>query len=177
MSGGKKKHAKQVPRHCYVLCPSIVTLDGDDDGSDEDDDKSGEPDLQPKEESPPVRRYPQRAPMLSMRLTRTSTETTQVPLRTPPYPNPKTVEEAEEDKLWREAMTRFPFSSLPNLPSHPGRGPGPYVLDQNNRVFNPETATAALEVLFCNITEGTNALQLKAEEAFGTIIARKMVDN
>jgi hypothetical protein len=79
---------------------------------------------------------------------------------------------------------RFPFSSLLNLPIHCRRGPGLYVLDQNSRGFiprtllqNPETATAALEVLFRDTTEGTNALQLKVEEAFGTIVARKMVDN
>jgi hypothetical protein len=34
-----------------------------------------------------------------------------------------------------------------------------------------------LEDLFCDTTEGTNTLQLKAEEAFDIIIARKMVNN
>jgi hypothetical protein len=34
-----------------------------------------------------------------MRLKITSTATTQVPLRTPPSLNPKTVEEVEEDEL------------------------------------------------------------------------------
>jgi hypothetical protein len=58
------------------------------------------------------------------------------------------------------------------------------VLDQNSRSLilrtllqNPEANTAALEELFRDTMEGTNALQLKAEEAFGTIVARKMVDN
>jgi hypothetical protein len=81
-------------------------------------------------------------------------------------------------------MTRFPFSSLPDLSIHHGGCPGQYVLDQNSRSLilrtllqNPEANTAALEELFRDTMEGTNALQLKAEEAFGTIVARKMVDN
>jgi hypothetical protein len=119
-----------------------------------------------------------------MRLKKTTTATTQVPPRTPPSPNLKTVEEIEEDELWGDVVTRFPFSSLPDLPIHHGGGPGLYVLDQNSRgliprplLQNPKTATATLEDLFRDTTEGSTLLQLKAEEAFVTIIARKMVDN
>jgi hypothetical protein len=81
-------------------------------------------------------------------------------------------------------VTRFPLFSLPDLPIHPGGGPGLYVLDQNSRglvprplLHNPEAATAALEDLFRDTTEGSILLQLKVVEAFGTIVARKMVDN
>jgi hypothetical protein len=119
-----------------------------------------------------------------MRLKRTSTATMQALSRTPPSPATKTPEGAKEDRLWGEAMTRFPFTSLFDLPPHPGSGPGLYILDQNNRglipralLQNPEGAVETLEDLFRDTFEEPNAMQVKAEEAFGILIARKVVDN
>jgi hypothetical protein len=42
---------------------------------------------------------------------------------------------------------------------------------------NPEGATAALEDLFRDSSEEPNTLQVKAEEAFSILIARKVVNN
>jgi hypothetical protein len=75
-SGGKRKHAEQVPRRGRVLRTPAVTPDEDDEGSDEDNDDGVEPDLQPEVETPPVRKFPLRAPRLSMRLKKTTTVTT-----------------------------------------------------------------------------------------------------
>jgi hypothetical protein len=46
-------------------------------------------------------------------------------------------EGVEEDRLWGEAITRFPFVSLPDLLPHPDGGPSLYILDQNSRGLIP----------------------------------------
>lgn len=118
-----------------------------------------------------------------MCLKRTSTAATQALPATPPSPPCKSAEEGEEDQLWREAITRFPFTALHDLPKHPRVGPGLYVLDQSNRGFNlrillhdSEAAAAALDDLFRDTSKQPNVLQVKAEEAFNIIVTRKLID-
>jgi hypothetical protein len=55
------------------------------------------PDLHPREEIPPPKKFVQRVSRPSTRLKRTSTKMTQAPLRRSPSSPPRTTEEVEED--------------------------------------------------------------------------------
>jgi hypothetical protein len=112
-----------------------------------------------------------------------STKTTQAPLCRLPSPPAHTAEEVEEDELWEKANGLFPDPDLPDLADHPREGPGLYILDQQSRgliprslLQNPEAAVAALANMFRDTFDEPNALQIKAEQAYGTLAARKMVD-
>jgi hypothetical protein len=77
----------------------------------------------------------------------------------------------------------FSFAELLDLPLHLGAGPGLYILDQKMKglvprglLRDPEAAVAALDNLFRDTSEEPNVLLVKAEQAYGIIATRKMVD-
>jgi hypothetical protein len=159
--GAKRKHAKQPARPRRApRAPAEPADDKDDNGSDDDGDTSRVPEQVAEEETPPSKKFPMRHPRPSIHLKRTSTAATLAPPPTPPSFPHKSAEEIEEDQQWGEAMTRFPFTALPDLPKHPGGGPGLYVLDQASRGLIPRTllhdseaAAAALDDLFHDTSE------------------------
>jgi hypothetical protein len=150
----------------------------EDDGSDNRGDDA--PDLRPEDDAPPPKKV---TPRSSSRLKKMLTKTTQAPSRRLPSPPACIAEELEEDELWEKANDLFLDPHLPDLPAHPGEDPGFYILDQQTQgliprslLQNPEAAVAALEDMFRDTSNKPNALQMKAEQAYGTLAARKMVN-